>query len=51
MNINKFLCCSKIDQLNSASYQLEIVAWTVLTALDMDADDLEWVKESCSDEL
>lgn len=51
MNIDKFVCFSKIDQLNSASYQLEIVAWTVLTALDMDAEDLEWVKQSCSDEL
>lgn len=30
---------------------IETVAWTVLTALDMDTQDLEWVKESCADEL
>lgn len=30
---------------------IEIVAWAVLTALDMDTEDLEWVKESCVDEL
>lgn len=30
---------------------VETVAWTVLTALDMDTHDLGWVKESCADEL
>ncbi len=30
---------------------IETVAWTVLTALDMEAGDLDWVKESCSDEM
>lgn len=29
---------------------VETVAWTVLTALDMEADDLDWVKTSCADE-
>ncbi len=29
---------------------VEIVAWTVLTALDMEADELDWVKASCADE-
>lgn len=39
-------------KVRKASYEdVEIVAWTVLTALDMDAEDLEWVKESCSDEI
>lgn len=39
-------------EVRKASYEdVEAVAWTVLTALDMNAEDLEWVKESCSDEM
>lgn len=39
------------DTCNARMYHLDTVAWTVLPALDMDAEDLEWVKESCSDEM
>lgn len=39
-------------EVRKSSYEnVETIAWTVLTALDMDAEDLEWVKESCSDEM
>lgn len=38
--------------IRKASFKdVAIVAWTVLTALDMDADDFDWVKTSCADEL
>lgn len=30
---------------------INIVAWTILTALDMDTEDLEWIKKACADEL
>ena len=30
--------------------EIEVVAWTVLTALDMEASELDWVKASCADE-
>lgn len=29
---------------------VETVAWTVLTALDMDTGHLDWIKDSCADE-
>lgn len=39
-------------KVRKASYEdVEIVAWTVMTALDMEADDLDWVKTFCADEL
>lgn len=34
---------------NATAGDTPLVAWTVLTALDMDASDLEWVMESCAD--
>lgn len=38
--------------IHKASYKdIETVAWTVLAALDMEADDLDWVKTSCADEM
>lgn len=52
----KVISCTKHDindiTVHKASPKdIKTVAWTVLTALDMDTHDLEWVKESCADEL
>lgn len=40
-----------IKNANLSDNEVRVIAWTVLTALDMDAEDLDWVKESCSDEV
>lgn len=50
MYFNKY-APSSIDLQTGEHHDIPIIAWTVLTALDMDAGDLEWVKEYCSDEL
>lgn len=42
--ISLYICSAK-------KHHIGTVAWTVLTALDMDTHDLEWVKESGADEL
>lgn len=51
MSFENFNVSLSLDICNAKLYNLDTVAWTVLTALDMDAQDLDWVKESCADEL
>lgn len=50
-NHNKARQSVIIKNANLTDNELGTIAWTVLTALDMDAEDLKWVKESCSDEM
>lgn len=38
-----------VTAVPATAYDVRIVAWTVLTALDMDTDRLDWMMESCAD--
>ena len=40
-----------IRKANPTDADVTTVAWTVLTALDIDTEDLGWIKQTCSDEL